>query len=163
MSLTFYLHKLQPQWIKVMGMREEHSVWSETSLGPNLVLPLVVGLTFWKLQSHPLEAGNNSSPLFWCLNELTNVQSWFMSVFFISSISGPSPNPLPVYWAPLFNISNNFLFFYLKAEQVIKKHSKSISWIEGFFSFFSCLRIFKFVSIVTIINSTLVNEASFQK
>lgn len=47
-----------------MDVREELSVWSETGLGPNLVLPLVVGLTFLKLQSHPLEAGNNKSPLF---------------------------------------------------------------------------------------------------
>lgn len=124
MSLSLYLHKLQPQWIQVMDVREELSVWSETGLGPNLVLPLVVGLTFLKLQSYPLEAGNNKSPLFWCLNELTNMKSYFMSVFFISSISGASPNPLPVYWAPLFSISNNFLFFLSEGRASNKKAFK---------------------------------------
>ena len=39
-SLSLCLHN-----IKVMGIREVHSVWSETGLGPNLVLPLIVGLT----------------------------------------------------------------------------------------------------------------------
>ena len=40
MSSSLYLHN-----IKVIGIREEHSVWSETDLVPNLALPLIVGLT----------------------------------------------------------------------------------------------------------------------
>ena len=85
-------------------------------------------------------------------------------MFFIPSISGGSPNALLVYQAPLFNNQQQPPIFHLKVEQAIKKHSKWISCIEGFFFFF-----FKAVSeystwiqlLTAIINSTLVHEASF--